>query len=258
MARALVDTLCMSNLNQFNHIKNNLDRTLDLVISNIDHSKISLVEDIDTLISIDKHHPALLITINLKPLKYLNEKRLPKFNFFRANYINYVNVPKVKCVTNKFPCWYSTELQKLIRLKSDIKEIHDAKKKKGIDVTADYELFAVLRKRVKQLQDQCHDNYVTNIEEKLSSNTKCFFSYTKAQRASNSLPKVVHNGNANAADRQSVCNLFADYFDSVYQRLDHEVISKNQITPDFIMSPILIRRGEINLDQIGSLQSFKS
>lgn len=35
-------------------------------------------------------------------------------------------------------------------------------------------------------------------------------------------------------------NLLADYFASVYQRQDHEVINKNQLTSDFIMSPILI------------------
>lgn len=190
MAHSLVDVLSTTGLNQFNHVKNNLNRTLDLVLSNIDHSKLSLIEDIDPLVKLDKQHPALYLTINLKPLKYLDEKREPKFNFFRANYMELnnviqsidwvselkhlnideatsrfyevmqilmVNVPKLKFRTNKFPCWYSNELLKMISHKWTIKQLHDAKKKQGVDVSLDYELFSVLRKEVKRLQHECHD-----------------------------------------------------------------------------------------------------
>lgn len=271
MAHALIDSLSLTNMKQFSCIKNNKNRTLDLVISNIDPSKLSLIEDVDPLVKIDKQHPALLISVNLKPLKYLNEKRLPKFNFFRANYTELnrliqcidwkkelehlnvdeavsrfyelirtllVNVPKIRRMSNKFPCWYSGELIRLINHKSIIKQIHDAKKKEGIDTTDDYALFSNLRKQVKQLQMQCERVYVSDIEEKLSSNTKCFFSYTKSQRASNSLPNVVHCDNATATDRQSVCNLFADYFASVYQRPDQEIVNGDQLLTDFVMTPI--------------------
>lgn len=86
LANALVDMLSLTNLNQFNHIKNNLDSTLDLVVSNICHVNLTVNKDIDPLVVIDVQHPALSIKVNIKPLKYLNEDRFPKFNFFRANY----------------------------------------------------------------------------------------------------------------------------------------------------------------------------
>lgn len=85
-ANAVVDTLFIANLNQFNYVKNSLSRTLDLVISNISHSHINVVEEVDPLVCIDVQHPALLISVNMKSQRYLNEQRLPKFNFFRANY----------------------------------------------------------------------------------------------------------------------------------------------------------------------------
>lgn len=273
MAHALIDTMSLTGLNQFNYVRNVNDRTLDLVISNMDPSHMSVIEDLDPLVKIDKQHPALMVTTNLTPLKYMNEKRLPKFNFFRANYVELdrliccidwngeldhlnveeavskfyelirtliVNVPKVRRLTNKFPCWYSNELIKLISHKSIIKRIHDDKKRKRIDTTEEYELFSDLRRQVKRLQAQCERDYVSDIEEKLSTNTKCFFSYTKSQRATNSLPNLVHHNDTTADNRQSVCNLFADYFASVYQRPDQKIEPGNQRLADFKMAPIEI------------------
>lgn len=283
MAHALVDTLAIANLKQFNHVKNHLNRTLDLVLSNIDYSKISLTEDIDPLVCIDNNHPALLLSVSTKPLKYLNEKRLPKLNFFRANYIELnrlitdidwvselqnlsideatirfyeillkmlVHVPKVKQTNGKFPCWYSGELIRLINRKSIVKESIDTKKKAGVDTQDDYNVFSLLRKQVKRLQDQCHAVYISNIEEKLSSNTKCFFSYTKARKATNSLPNVVHHENVTASDRQSACNLFAKYFASVYQQPDQKTITKNQLLTDFVMAPICSEEVKKILDRL--------
>lgn len=271
MADALIDTLSLTNLNQFNSIRNNKNRTLDLVISNVYHAKLSVTEDVDPLVKIDQQHPALMITIDLKPLKYMNERPVPKINFFRVNYaelndlvrgidwvkelqsldvdeavgrfyelinVLLVNAPRVRRLTNKYPCWYTSELIRLINRKTIVKRSYDAKKKNGIDAADDYEKFSALRRQVKQLQEKCETKYVSNIEEKLSSNTKCFFSYTKSQRASNSLPNVVQHGDVIAADRQSVCNLFADYFASVYQTPDDEKVNGDQVLPDFDVPPI--------------------
>lgn len=285
IAHALLDTLSLTNLNQFSDIKNSKKRTLDLVVSNIDHSKVSLIEDVSPLVALDKQHPALMITVSLKPLKYLHEKRHPKYNFFRADYeeldrqaqsIDWVNelsgygaegaanrfyeltrsllegIPKVRRFTSKFPCWYSGELIRLINHKSAVKRLHDVKKKSGVDVTDDYNLFSSLRRQVKQLQIRCEDKYVSDIEVKLSSNTKCFFSYTKSQRASNSLPNVMHHGNVTATDSHSVCNLFANYFASVYQTPDRSANDGNQLLADFVMNAIEIeevKRVLVKLDQ---------
>lgn len=59
-ANAVVDMLSTANLNQFNYVKNNLKRSLDLVISNINHNQLNVIEDVDPLTYTDVQHPALV------------------------------------------------------------------------------------------------------------------------------------------------------------------------------------------------------
>lgn len=102
------------------------------------------------------------------------------------------------------------------------------------------------------MQDHCHSKYVADIEDKLSANSKCFFSYTKSLKASNSLPNaVVYNG-ISASTKESVSDLFADYFSSVYQKPDSERTTKVRIATDFNMAPITsegVKRILAKLDQ---------
>lgn len=213
---------------------------------------------------IDLHHPALMVTVDMKPLKYLDEDRLPKFNFFRADYdelnkliesIDWVNelqslntdesserfyellrtlivhVPKVRSATSGFPCWYSHKLIRLVKSKF-------VEKAKGHDTTIAYETFSQLRKTVKQLMAQCHENYVKNIEEKLPSNTKCFFSYTKLLKSSNSLPNVIHYDGVSTSDRRAACAMFAEYFASVHQKPDSVRIPITEPANEFVIPAV--------------------
>lgn len=121
-----------------------------------------------------------------------------------------------------------------------------------MDTNSAYKTFSNLRKSVKQLQDQCHNKYVANIEEKLSSNTKCFFSYTKSLKASNSLPNVIRNNDVTANNRQSICDLFGEYFASVYQVPDHEKITINPDAKVFntpLISTAEVKKILVKLDQ---------
>lgn len=160
----------------------------------------------------------------------------------------------MKSSARNFPCWYSNELINLINRKFVAKVMYNDLKKKGCDTTQAYATFSSLRKDVKYLQDRCHDKYVANIEGKLSSNTKCFFSYTKSLKATNSLPKIVqHDGvssGVSTSNRQSACNLFADYFASVFQKPDSERITKHQLTTDFIVSSITNNEVKLILDKL--------
>lgn len=76
--------------------------------------------------------------------------------------------------------------------------------------------FSDIRKPVKSKIVMCFDNYVNDCEEKLKSNTKSFFAFTKSLRKTNSLPNDMKLENETSNDRQSICNLFAKYFHSVY------------------------------------------
>lgn len=78
------------------------------------------------------------------------------------------------------------------------------------------EEFKGRRKRVKIDIARCFDEYVLNCEDKIKLNTKCFFAFTKSLRKTNSLPNDMKLGNEVSGDRESICNLFAKFFSSVF------------------------------------------
>lgn len=53
-------------------------------------------------------------------------------------------------------------------------------------------------------------------EVKIKTNNKCFFAFTKSLRKTNSLPNSMKYEDDQASDMLSVCNLFAGFFNSVY------------------------------------------
>lgn len=134
---------------------------------------------------------------------------LRKFNKILRRLIE--SIPKSVGTNRQYPCWYSKELIHLIIKKSRAK-----KKKKGGN-ESDIQKYKDLRHAVKKLITVCHDNYVANTEDNLRSNSKCFFSYTKSLRKTNSLPVNLRHGNLSAGGNVSACELFAQFFDSVCQ-----------------------------------------
>lgn len=73
-----------------------------------------------------------------------------------------------------------------------------------------------MRKQVKNGIKKCFSNYVNDCEEKIKANTKCFFSFTKSLKKTNSLPSSMKLGDEITSDKSSICNLFAKFFKSVY------------------------------------------
>lgn len=69
-----------------NLVRNDLDRTLDLVLSDIDQSKVIIERCLNPLVNEDGHHPALVVDIDVEPFKYLRERKPAKPNFYRADY----------------------------------------------------------------------------------------------------------------------------------------------------------------------------
>lgn len=250
IANAFVDFLAITNLFQFNSVKNVNNRSLDLVLSNIDLSKVGLTHSDNVLLKEDRHHPALNITIDINPLKFFDEKRPPKTNFFRANYeqiattlsgINWSDrlnstdldeavfsfydilkpiidqIPKTRSANNRFPQWYSNELIDLIKRKQSAKAKHKYSEKYKLDsVKADYQIFVKLRRSVKDLIIQCRLAYINDIEDKIDVNPKAFFSYTKSLQKSNSLPNQMQLNDVSADVSSNLCDLFASFFESVY------------------------------------------
>lgn len=148
-------------------------------------------------------------------------------------------VPKIGAATFGFSCWYSPELIRLIKSKFVARQLYTDTKDKGHDITYAYATFSNLRKTVKTLTALCDEKYVRNIEEKLPSNTKCFFSsYTKSLKASNSMPNVVQSNGVFTNSRRSACNMFAEYFASVHPKPDSERIFKTRSDKEFSMPTV--------------------
>lgn len=82
LAKELVNTMITTNLTQRNHIKNKFNRTLDLALSNMDLSIHRATE----IMKEDDYHPSLHLEINKTNIKYMKNKKEPKYNFFNANY----------------------------------------------------------------------------------------------------------------------------------------------------------------------------
>lgn len=244
-ATELVNTLDLCNLNQFNSVDNHRGRRLDLVLSNVNSCKINLMRATDLLIHEENHHPALEIILNL-PLSFFTQPySQTKPDFKRADFVKinrYIqevdwnerlacddvdravsifyesmkpvlnDIPSRKAKKPCYPSWFSERLIRMIREKASAK-LRYSKSKNIID----YNIFSSMRRQTKYEIRACRRRYTANIEEAIPNNTKNFFSYVKSLSKNDSaLPnKMTLNGDC-GADDQTIADLFATYFSSVY------------------------------------------
>lgn len=252
----LIDMLAITDMKQLNVIRNGNGRYLDLIITNIESNAVSVERSGFPLVSEDDHHPALQVCIDLVQPKFLSEKRPAKVNFFKADYVrlneellkvNWLRelgnldtdcavdkfysflrpfidkIPKTVCMSRDYPVYYSYQLISMIKKKDSLRrkirneECEVTKSKLRSE-------FAELRKSVKIGIKGCLDDYITDCEEKIKSNTKCFFAFTKSLRKTNALPSSMFYRGEEATDVKSVCNLFASYFSSVYNPIVDPVV----------------------------------
>lgn len=283
IAESFIDMLSLTNLNQFNAKKNVNNRTLDLLLSNAEPNKLTTDTNNDTLSRMDNHHPPISILLDVSPLRFLEENRPPKLNFFRADYtvlnarineINWVSelsdlnvdeslqrfydllsplfelIPKTKFSVKSYPCWFTKDLIKALKLK-----VRARCKYLRTKNPLDYKLFADLRKEFKARKKLCEDAYIGDIEEKISVNTKAFFSYTKSLKKTNSIPNQVHFQGELADDPNAVCNLFAKYFESVFRHCTFVNFVVNQIVPDFYIDEISAADVKAMLDRLNPFKA---
>lgn len=261
IANGLLDLLELCSFNQFNTVRNVNDRTLDLFISNLDSKRVEVSRANDLLVPEDLHHPALTVSSDLSPLKFLVEKRQPKTNFFKANYVQLnrdllqidwpselqnldvnsavdkfyeilspfiASIPKTVPSSRDYPNYYTYELISLIKKKSAVKD-KLKRVKCSVERSELMAKFSQMRRDVKEMINKCFTDYVNDCEDKLRSNTKCFFAFTKSLRKTNSLPSSMRFGSEVSEDRQSICDSFARFFDSVYSP---DVLEEDEIIYD--------------------------
>lgn len=236
---------------------------MDLLISNSDSNKVSVSRLLQPMVPEDDHHPALEVSISLPNVKFLIEKRKPKTNYYRADYVklnesllnidwsnelNNLNIdeavirfyeildpfiqsiPKTKVSVRDYPVYYTHDLILLIEEKSKVK-IKLNKSKCVVEKAKLKAKFSDLRKQVKHETQICFDNYASDCEEKIKTNSKCFFSFTKSLNKTNSLPNNMSLANESSNERQGICNLFAKFFGSVFNQ-NVQLIQPNEVIYD--------------------------
>lgn len=240
---ALLETMSLGSLKQYNSIKNQNLRILDLVLSN------SLNVSVGTaipLLNLDRHHPALEVELKVfVQSKQPNRNNHPRYNFNKCDYPHIkhdlsnidwhlelkqehdvdtnVNVfyailndiikkhtPLMINKNNSYPVWFSTSLIKCL---SEKNKYHKRFKKYGNP--RDYDTFAMLRSRCKALLKSCRKSFLSLTEESLKGNPKFFWKYVNARKPF-ALPQTMSYSSQSASDDKDICELFSQYFSSVF------------------------------------------
>ncbi|CAH2227610.1 jg1391, partial [Pararge aegeria aegeria] len=238
-----VDLCNISGLKQQNTIKNSKHNTLDLLFSNIDFDVIHCP---NPLVSEDVYHPCLEFNLSNLLVRKARQKSISKPNFFKGDYIkineylskinwkvvlvgdsidrvieifysilnetinNYIPI-KAKFNSN-FPVWYSKSLTHIVKEKL----LKHKRWKEGKN-PRDYDEFALLRTRQKNVQKKCYNSYIRRMQSYILKDPKLLFSYTKSLRSNNNgYPTKLTRGDTAYTDETSICSGFSEYFESVF------------------------------------------
>ncbi|CAH0558572.1 unnamed protein product [Brassicogethes aeneus] len=262
--------LCLINfknfleLNQVNIILNNHNAMLDLIFTNI---KCEVKRSDYPFVKIDLFHPPLEIDIEAKVSKYKNfdisDNR--RYNFQKANYINLYNklsiidwsflnnsadidtacdlfysvlssvidkhVPLYKNKKICYPIWYSKELIRMLQNKQKAHETF-----KIFNSEYSYQLF---KDQCKKKIKSDYDEYIINIQNKLTLDPKSFSSFVNNKRSISRIPGVMQLDGVESSEPQPIVEMFAEYFASVYTTSDPKHNVKND--PYFSQSLVTIK-----------------
>lgn len=269
-ADLLMESISVCNMTQFNNIPKNGSRYLDLIFSNLPIVAVSIADPVSSL---DKHHLAYSFNVPLHvPNKLIKSNNNTRLNFNKCEYHNVkleltktdwcqiLNSDNVdECVIlfyktvnsiirmhtplykrhSRYPKWYNGSL---IHCLAEKNKYHNRFKK--YKNPRDYDTFALLRTRCKILMKHCYKNWLTQIEDSIadSNNIKAFWQFINSKKGTASIPQTMnYNGNA-SSDGRGVCELFSDYFCSVFSP------SNNSNTASLLL--------EFDPNSVGVLSSF--
>lgn len=239
----LVQILSLLNATQHNIYKNNLNRTLDLFISNTDCTCLTPTSPLSPLV---QHHPCfyILSKITTALISIPRQPRI-KLCFAKADYINIneainkanwcdILIGSINEIINIFyeklfsiiklftpvsviknsnsPCWFTPSLRRIFKAKA--KAWVKWKKYKNI---VDYELFSMYRRRFDMESRKCFDNYISFTEQSLTKNIKSFWNYMSCLKIKPGIPTTMTYMGNSSSDPEMICKMFAHFFQSVYE-----------------------------------------
>lgn len=226
-------------------IKNNFGNVLDLAFLPMDHEvRVSVCDDLAGSSSI--FHSPLNILVLFEFCEPVSDKvESFRYNFIKGDYcsfnsllegydwaswssINNIDamlkefysiiyqgidkfIPKILFSRIKKEPWYNNQL---INLKNRKDKAH--KRFKMSPNASNYAAFDVLRKKYTYLNRFLYNNYILEIESNIRSRPDRFWKFVNSNRNSSGYPTTMFLQERVCDNLLDACNLFADFFESVY------------------------------------------
>ena len=247
------------NLTQYNHIKNDHEGLLDLVLANF---VCQVGSDSLPLVPADKYHPVLNISV---PLDNLVTNNFPannanrKYNFKKANFpllysllsdcnwelsgnfddvnnfltVFYQKLDEIlqqcvplylgkKCKRFSYPVWYTAEIIKNIRYKYAF-----FKKWKSTGYDCYYNAFKSLRTSVKLDIDNAYCEYISGIESSIRDQPESFWKFINQRKNKTRIPGTMFFNGGMLNGPMDIVNAFADFFSGVFVQSNISLASDN-------------------------------
>lgn len=131
-------------------------------------------------------------------------------------------VPKYIRKNFNRPPWFDKVLTNLRNRKN---KAHKLIKQFKDDVMLS-ENFQKIRKEFDTLNMRAYKTYVSNVEKDLTSDPRNFWKFVNVKRKTTGYPASMFLNDYVASDTQEICNLFADFFQSVYKKCDIDYVDE--------------------------------
>ncbi|XP_053692173.1 uncharacterized protein LOC128740635 [Sabethes cyaneus] len=251
----LLDGLSVLNFKQLNAVKNVNGRTLDLLFVDEDAAPCcELSESVEPLTRIDPQHPPLYAALScVAPVHFEDLDDDREFDFKRADFeslneaISAVDWSPLYAAANvndsvellisiltqlfriyvppprprRKPPWSNGTLRKLKRERAVALRRYSRNRNAFAQ-----RVFATASTRYKSYNRALYARYVRRTQTNLKNNPKLFWAFVNDKRKESGLPSTMFLGEEHADSVDSICNLFAKHFSSVF---DGEFISNQQV-----------------------------
>lgn len=269
-----IDKFSSLPLFQVNNVKNNINRILDLIFTDVPNDFVFMDCD-DPLLRIDKYHPPLQFALNVGVIPEMSSAQaIRRYNFKKCNFeamneffdgidwslvtcnndiekavkdfysvltegisrfVPYTEVPK----NQKVP-WITSNLKRLKNRKNNLHK----KWKKTNDLTIRDEYNSVKRQLSVETKIS-YLEYIDNLKASFKADPKKFWDYINKKRNNDIFPKVMHYVSENKDNDKDICELFSKFFKSVYKDDDISICPSIDLIPlnttDNFQPPVIHR-----------------
>jgi hypothetical protein len=245
-SKHFIDKISSLPFVQVNDIRNNLDRILDLIFTDIPNDLIFINCD-DPLLKIDIYHPPLQFSLNVPDVNDLSSSQtVCRYNFKQCDFdnmnafferVDWTQVTSCNemeyaveafysilrdAISRFVPCTKIKERKKapwitpnLKRLKNRKNSLHK-KLKKNDDNAIRTEYNLVKRQLVVETK-LAYTEYISDLKETLKTDPKKFWGYINRKRNNDLYPKIMSYKDETKDNDKDICKLFAKFFESVYK-----------------------------------------